>query len=147
PTQTRVFRVQNAPKPPVGGPVWARGLRLPADDQATDIEPHQHVRAEEVPSGTPRTLRTPYHFGARVSILFVVLQAREVEKPGARTGLFRLRRCSPGPRYPRCGYSASGQVFLHADEDRRCEAWRVTRFASMGPPSIDHSITLFGGEG
>src|SRR5690606_28335198 len=77
----------------------------------------------------------------------LVLQAREVEKPGARTGLFRLRRCSPGPRYPRCGYSASGQVFLHADEDRRCEAWRVTRFASMGPPSIDYSITLFGGEG
>src|SRR5690606_23316351 len=77
----------------------------------------------------------------------LVLQAREVEKPGARTGLFRLRRCSPGPRYPRCGYSASGQVSLHADEDRRCEAWRVTRFASMGPPSIDYSITLFGGEG
>src|SRR5690606_13450968 len=44
------------------------------------------------------------------------------------------------------GYSASGQVSLHADEDRRCEAWRVTRFASMGPPSIDYSITLFGGE-
>src|SRR5690606_32946153 len=47
----------------------------------------------------------------------------------------------------RCGYSASGQVFLHADEDRRCEAWRTRRFASMGPPSIDYSITLFGGEG
>src|SRR5690606_12566409 len=77
----------------------------------------------------------------------LVLQAREVEKPGARTGLFRLRRCSPGPRYPRCGYSASDQVFLHADEDRRCEAWRTRRFASMGPPSIDYSITLFGGEG
>src|SRR5690606_36920895 len=77
----------------------------------------------------------------------LVLQAREVEKPGARTGLFRLRRCSPGPRYPRRGYSASCQVSLHADEDRRCEAWRVTRFASMGPPSIDYSITLFGGEG
>src|SRR5690606_2139706 len=77
----------------------------------------------------------------------LVLQAREVEKPGARTGLFRLRRCSPGPRYPRCGYSVSGQVSLHADEDRRCEAWRTRRFASMGPPSIDYSITLFGGEG
>src|SRR5690606_2726592 len=135
PTQTRVFRVQNAPKPPVGGPVWARGLRLTAGDQATGSEPPRPGRAEAAPSGIPRTL------------VFIVPRAREVEKPGARTGLFRLRRCSPGPRYPRCGYSASGQVFLHADEDRRCEAWRVTRFASMGPPSIDYSITLFGGEG
>src|SRR5690606_39139165 len=76
PTQTRVFRVRNAPKPPVGGPVWARGLRLTAGDQATGSEPPQPVRAEAAPSGIPRTLRTPYHYGVRASIVFNVPQAR-----------------------------------------------------------------------